>query len=306
MCIIIVFIAHNPVVLEELETYTPMLKELMSQKQFNVIYLEILLLKKCCEPTLECGMAIQKCSTSCIKDLSALMKLKIQWNLVEALINHGTVPDEASIEVSMHMYKKPESTLFIAKRVDGVVQYSQLLSLAVSMEWHGVFVRHCISRGGKFSPDDIWSVLKWKDDSKAKSMLKVLLKNGGVANTKNDKGQYPLNFLLEKNMFAKALILLKHNVDASTVDVRDLIRKVIKLKATDSSIKALKCVIECKERNRDIKDELNASLAIAYKDEQYELTALLIEYGADISQIADKFTTPVHVATTIALHVKGK
>ena len=294
---------------EVLETYTPMLEKLICQPQFNFIHLEVLLLKQCSIPipNIKCGIAIQKCSTFCIKELSALMKLGLQWNLVVALINHGTVPDEAAIEVSIHIYNKSVSTLFIAEKVLGVVQYDHLLSLAISKEWHGQFVNYCISQGGKFSPNDIWSVLKWKDDSKIKSLFKKLLKNGGSVNVKNSKGQCPLNFLLENNMFTRVLILLKYNADTSAVDITNLITKLIKLKAgvTDYSIKALKGIIECKGTIADIKDELNASLTVAFKSEHYELAALLIEYGADITHITDKSTTPVHVATTITLHIKG-
>ncbi|XP_065902411.1 uncharacterized protein [Dysidea avara] len=190
--ILAVGVGHNPVVPEVLETYTPMLEKLICQPQFNFIHLEVLLLKQCSIPipNIKCGIAIQKCSTFCIKELSALMKLGLQWNLVVALINHGTVPDEAAIEVSIHIYNKSVSTLFIAEKVLGVVQYDHLLSLAISKEWHGQFVNYCISQGGKFSPNDIWSVLKWKDDSKIKSLFKKLLKNGGSVNVKNSKGQY--------------------------------------------------------------------------------------------------------------------
>ena len=259
----LIYTGYIPVVLESLDTYTPMIQQLICQPEFNILHLGVLLLEKCGIP-IPGGFAVDKCCTFCIKSISAYMKQGMSWDLVQALIKHGTVPDVAAIEISMQ-YNKPKATLFIAENIKETVPYDHFLSLAISMEWHGQFVNYCISQGGRFSPNDIWSVLRWENDSKAESMLEKILKNGGSADVKDIKGCLPLNFLLDNNMFTKVLILLKHGADTSTVDISGLIKKLIKL-------------------------------------------ALLIECGADITCIADhdKSTTPVHVATIIALYVKGK
>jgi len=285
-----------------------MIKQLIYQPEFNILHLGVLFLKKC-EIPIPGGIAVDKCSTLCIKTLSAYMKQGMSLDLVKALIKHGTVPDVAAIEASMQ-YNKPKQTLSIAEKIKETVPYDHLLSLAISMEWHGQFVDYCISQGGKFSHNDIWSLLKWKNDSKIESMLEKVLKNGGSGDVKDKKGDLPLNFLLKNNMFTKVLVLLKHGADTSTVDISDLIEKIMKLKigTTDCSTKVLAGIIESKSKRMDIKDELNRSITIVFKNKQYELAALLIEYGANITSITDhdKSTTPVHVATTIALHVKGK
>ena len=297
---------------ELLETYTPMIQQLICQPEFNIVHLGVLLLENCVTPIpgMKWGIAVNRCSTSCIKDLSVLMKQGMRWELVEALIKHGTVPDAAAIEVSMYQYNKPKAALFIAKKVKDSVQYDHLLSLAISKEWYGSFIKYCISKGGKFSYNDLWSVLRWKNDSKVESMLEKILKNGGSADVKDDKGQLPLTVLLKKNMFTKVLILLEYGADTSTVDISDLIKKLIKLKTgtNNCSTKVLNSILKNKSKLMNIKDELNQSLTIAFKNKQYELAALLIEYGADITHITDhdKSTTPVHVATIIALYVKGK
>ena len=302
----LVYTGYTPVVLELLDTYTPMIQQLICQPEFNILHLGVLLLEKYGIPILG-GFAVDKCSTFCIKNISAYMKQGMSWDLVEALIKHGTVPDVAAIEISMQ-YNRPKATLFIAENVKETVPYDHLLSLTISMEWHGQFVKYCINQGGKFSPNDIWSVLRWENDSKAESMLEKILKNGGSADVKDIKGHLPLNFLLDNNMFTKVLILLNHGADTSTVDISGLIKKLIKLETTDCSTMVLNGIIKSKSKKMDIKDELNRSLTIVFKNKCYDLAALLIECGADITYIADhdKSTTPVHVATIIALYVKGK
>lgn len=276
-----------------------MIEKLIRQQEFNIVHLEFLLLKKSVPGVT--GIAEDRCSTSSIKELSKLIAKGMSWDLTKALIKHGTIPDVAAIEASMQ-FKNPKKTLFIAEKVQGNVPCNRLLSLAISKKWHGSFVNYCINKGGKFSPKDIWHVLTWENNT----ILETVLNNGGNADEK-DKGQTPLNFLLKSNSFEKVLILLKHNADTSTVDIRGLVDSM-KDGVNDCSMKVLSEIICSKSKLMSIIDELNRALTIALKRKQYELAVLLIKSGADIAYacITDKSTTPVHVATTIALHVKGK
>ena len=124
---------------------------------------------------------------------------------------------------------------------------------------------------------------------------------------KNDKGQLPLDFLLQQGMFKSALTLLELKIDTSGIDIIGTMKSVKKYDADRHPIiKILGGIIENKKQPPDLlKQELTSALKYAFTNNKYDVAAMLINHGADISSCVDKSTTIVHVATKIVLHVDG-
>ena len=134
------------ITLEPLDSYTPVIERLITLHEFRVIHLEVLLLPKCkAVPKLKTGIAINKCSTACIKNLSEIM-MQTGWKLVEALIEHGTVPDIKCIEVATEKYGE-DRTLYLTQCIEEKTKhnnicYNSLLSKAIRKKWNDRFVHH--------------------------------------------------------------------------------------------------------------------------------------------------------------------
>ena len=303
------FVGHHAIILEPLDSYTPVIEKLITLHEFSVIHLEVLLLPKCkAVPKLKTGIAINKCSTACIKNLSEIM-METGWKLVDALIEHGTVPDIKCIEVATEKYGE-DRTLYLTQCIEekskhNNICYNSLLSKAIRKKWNDRFVHHCLA---KFAAEDVWTVLKkWSHDSRKHNLLKLITSQDGAMDIQNDKGQLPLDFLLEQGMFNVALVLLEFKIDCSGIDIIKTIKSVKKYKANRHPIfKILSGIIENKKQSPDLLiQELTSALKYAFTNNRYDVAAVLIDHGADIRSCVENFTTVVHVATKIALHVNG-
>ena len=280
--------------------------------KLEVIYLEILLLRKCkALPNLKTGMAIDKCSTACIKKLSKLMKqTNLEWKLVEALIKHGTIPDVGCIEIAMERYTE-DRTFYLMQQVEKQgnqnICYDSHLSLAICKKWNDKFVSHCLKQGAQFTANNVWTVLQWKNSPAKDNLLKLMVSQDGVMDMQNGKGQLPLEFLLEQGKYQGALKLLEFNIDTSGIDIIKIVKILRKCTADKRPTEILSKVIQNKKNDPDIlKQELTAALKYTYENNRYHEVAVLIDYGADISSCVEESTTIVHVATKIVLHVDGK
>lgn len=279
--------------------------------EFKAIHLEILFLEKCkARPNLKTGMALNKCSTACIKKLSKIMLQTKEWKLVETLIAHGTVPDLKCIENAIEKYDE-DKALFLTQEVEkdkhNNICYDHLLSMAIDKKWHDKFVQHCLKQGGKFAPKDVWGILHWKNDPVKDILLKQMVSQDGAMDVQNQKGQIPLHFLLEQGMFTCALTLLKFKIDTSKINMIEIIKTLKKHNANKHPIITMLCeIIKNKKTSPDLlEEELTFAFRYAFNDERYEMAVVLIDYGADINSCVDDSTTIVHVATEIVLHVKG-
>ena len=259
---------------------------------------------------LKTGMAIKKCSTACIKNLSEIMIQTREWKLVEALIEHGTIPDVECIKVATEKYGE-NRTLYLTQHIEEKTKhsnicYDSLLSKAICKKWNDTFVHHCLRQGAKFAAKDIWTVLKWTHDSRKYNLLRQIVSQDGAMDVRNDKGQLPLDFLLEQGMFKGALTLLEFKIDTSGMDIIKTMKSVKKYDATRHPIiEIFGGIIENKKQPPDLlKQELTSALKYAFTNNRYDVAAMLINYGADISSCVEKSTT-VHVATKIVLHVDG-
>ena len=290
--------------------YTSVIEKLITFPEFRVVQLEVLLLCKCkALPNLKTGMAINKCSTACIKELSKLMEQNMEWKLVETLIEHGTVPDIKCIDIAVEKHDE-HKTFFLIQQIEKTTQnkvcYDNLLSIAVHKKWSDRFVDYCLKKGSKFAAKDIWTVLRWADDSTKRNLLKLMMSQDGAMDIQNSKGQLPLDFLLEQGMFNGALTLLKLNLDTSGIEI---IKTIKTLKKYDVNkypiITILDKVIENKINAPGHKQELNSALIYTFTNNQYDIAFVLIDRGADINTCVDKSTTVVHVATKIVLHLDG-
>ena len=278
--------------------------------KFKVIYLEVLLLETCkAKPNLKAGMAIGKCSTACIKELSKFILQTKEWKLVQALIDHGTVPDVRCIKVAME-HCSEDNALYLIKQVEKAkhsICYVTLLSLAIGKKWNNNFVNHCLKHDAKFAAKDIWNVLQWGNSPEKDNLLKLMASQDGAMNVRNKKGQSPLEFLLEQGRSNTALTLLEFSLDTSEIDVIKTIGTLKKYKAENNPTKILCRIIENKKTHPDLlKEELTEALIYAVKNSRYEVAAVLIDYGADIKSCVDESTTIVHVATNIVLQTDGK
>lgn len=290
--------------------YTSVIENLITFPKFKVMYLEVLLLCQCkAAPNINAGMAINKCSTVCIKELSKLMIQIKEWELVEALIEHGTVPDIKCIEIAMEQYNE-DRTLYVIQHIEKAehnICYVSLLSLAIRKEWNDKFVSHCLKQGAKFAAKDIWTVLQWKNSPAKDNLLKLMVSQDGAMDIQNNKGQLPLDFLLEQGRSNSALTLLEFNLDTSKINIIETIKKLKKYSPDKHPIKILSKIIENKKTDPDLlKQELTDALKYAFENNKYNVAAVLIEHGADINTCVDESTTVVHVATKIALHADGK
>lgn len=304
---------YPTVLLKPFNCYTSVIEKLITYPEFGVIHLEVLLLQKCeALPNLKTGMAINKCSTACIKELSKLMIIKMEWKLVETLIEHGTVPDIKCIEIAIEQYGE-NRTLYLTHQVEksnrNKICYDNLLSLAICKKWCGKFVDYCLKQGAKFSDKDTWTVLKWRKDSTKQILLKQIMSQDGAMNVQNNEGQLPLEFFLEQGMINDALALLKFSLDTSKIDIVKTIKGFQKYDVSEHLIKILNGIIKNKKNVPipDLKHELNHALKYAFTNKQYKVALVLINHGADINSfVVDKSTTTaVHVATEIVLHLDG-
>ena len=230
---------------------------------------------------------------------------------MEALVEHGTVPDIKCIEVATEKYGE-DRTLFLTHCIEektkhNNIRYNGLLSKAICKKWNDRFVRHCLKQGAKFAEEDVWTVLKWPNDSRKYDLLKLIVSQDGAMDIQNDKGQRPLDFLLEQGMFTVALNLLEFKIDTSGIDIIKTIKSVKKYDANKHPIfKILYGIIENKKQPPEILiQELTSALKYAFTNKRYDVAVMLIDHGADISSCVEKSTTIVHVATKIALHVNG-
>ena len=298
--------------IQPLDCYTSVIQKLTSSPEFKTIYLEVLLLRKCkTMPNLKTGMAINKCSTACIKELSKLMVQSKEWELVEALIKHGTIPDVGCIETAMEQYTE-DNALYLMQQVEKIdnhnICYNSFLSSAINKQWIDKFVGHCLKQGAQFTTEHVWTVLQqWKNCPEKDKLLKLMVSQGELMNMKNDKlQQLPLEFLLEQGRYKVALTLLEFNIDTSKIDIIKTINILKKCTADKHPIEMLCKVIENKKNDPVLKVELTAALKYAYENDRYVEAAVLIDHGADISSCVEKSTTVVHVAAKIVLHVDGK
>ena len=279
--------------------------------KFKIIYLEVLLLKTCkAKPKVKTGMAIGKCSTACIKELSKFITQTKEWNLVQALIEHGTVPDVKCIEIAMAHCSNEDNALYLIKQVEKAqhsICYDTLLSLAIDKRWNNNFVSHCLKNGAKIAAKQVWTVLLWKNSPEKDNLLKLMVSQDKAMDVRNKKGQLPLEFLLQEGRSNTALTLLEFNLDTSKIDMIKTIQTLKKYDADKNPIRILCRIIENKKTNHDLlKEELTKALMYAFKNSRYEVAAVLIEYGADIKSCVDESTTIIHVATDIVLRTSGK
>ena len=254
-------------------------------------------------------MAIGKCSTACIKELSKFILQTKEWKLVQALIEHGTVPDVRCTEVAME-HCSEDKALYLIKQVEKAkhsICYVTLLSSAIGKKWNDNFVRHCLKHGAKFAAKNIWTILQWGNCPEKDNLLKLMAPQDEDMNVRNKKGQLPLEFLLEQGRSNTALTLLEFSLDTSEIDIIETIGKLKKYKAENHPIKILCKIIKNKKIHPDIlKEELTKALVYAFKNSRYEVAAVLIDHGADIKSCVDESTTLVHVATNVVLHTEGK
>ena len=260
-------------------------------------------------PNLKTGMAINKCSTACIKEFSKFMIQTKEWELVEALIEHGTVLDIGCIKTAMEWYTE-DNALYLMQQVEKIgnhqICYNSFLSSAICKQWNDKFVSHCLKQGAQFTAKQLWSVLQWKNSPAKDKLLKLMVSQDGLINVRN-KGQLPLEFLLEQGRYKGALTLLEFNIDTSGIDIIKTIIVLKKYTADKHPIEILCKIIENKKNNPDVlKQELTAALKYAYENDRYEEAAVLIDQGADIYSCVEESTTVVHIATKIVLHVNGK
>ena len=303
-------LGYHTIILEPLDCYTPIIEKSITLPVFTVTHLEVLLLPKCkALPKLVTGMAMNKCSTACIKNLSQVM-MQTGWKLVEALIQHGTVPDIRCIEVATEKYGE-DRTLYLTQCIEEKTKhnnicYDSLLSKAICKKWNDRFVHHCLKQGAKFAAKDVWTVLKWTHDSRKYNLLKLIVSQDGAMDVQNDKGQLPLDFLLEQGMFKGALTLLEFKIDCSGIDIVKTMKFLKKYDANRHPIiEILGGIIANKKQPPDLlKQELTSALKYAFTNGRYDMAGMLINHEADISSCVEKSTT-VHVATKIALHVDG-
>ena len=279
--------------------------------KFKLIYLEVLLLETCkAKPKLKTGMAIGKCSTACVKELSKFITQTKEWKLVQALIEHGTVPDVRCIEIAMTHCSSEDDALYLIKQVEKAqhsICYNTLLSSAVDKRWNNNFVSHCLQYGAKLAAKQIWTVLLWKNSPEKDNLLKLMVSQDIAMDVRNKKGQLPLESLLQEGRSNTALTLLEFNLDTSMIDIIKTIQTLKKYSADKHPIKILCRIIENKKINPDLlKEELTEALMYAFKNSRYEVAAVLIDYGADIKSCVDESTTIVHVATDIVLRTSGK
>lgn len=303
------YIGYPTVLLKPLDCYTSIIEKLITFPEFTALHLEVLLLHQCkALPGLKTGMAVNKCSTACIKELSKLMMQTKEWKLVKTLIEHGTVPDIKCIEIAIEQYGE-ERTLYLTHQVEKAnhnICYDSLLSLAVCKKWNDKFVHHCLKQGAKFNPRDVWSVLKWTNDCRKQNLLKLMVSQDGAMDVQNDKEQLPLDFLLEQGMFNGALTLLELKIDTGKIDIIKTIKTLKKYnKSGHLIIKILNGIIENKKNAPNLTQDLTLALKYALANSMYDVAAILINHGADIKACVDKSTTVVHIATKIVLHVDG-
>ena len=221
--------------IKELDCYTLVIEKLIASPMFKIVYLEVLLLHKCeAVPNLKTGMAIDKCSTACIKELSKLMMQIKDWKLIESLIKHGTVPDVKCVEISIEKHTE-DRALYILEQLERKgnhnFPYNHLLSSAICKKWNDKFVSHCLKKGAQFTAKTIWMVLHWKNSPEKDNLFKVMVSKDGVMDLQNDKGQLPLEFLLEQGRLKNALTLLELNIDTSKMDIIKTIKILKKFTA---------------------------------------------------------------------------
>ena len=297
------------VFLKSLSCYTSFIEKLITFPEFKVLHLEVLLLNRCKTlPDIKTGMAKNKCSTACIKELSKPM-MCMKWKLVETLIEHGTVPDINCIYIAATQYGEDRAFFLIQcieKVKDNKICYDNFLSMAIHKKWSDRFIRHCLERGAKFAAKDIWTVLQWPDDATKHNLLILMASQNGAMDVQNDEGQFPLDVLLQQEMFNNALTLLEFNLDTSRIDI---IKKIEALKKYDDKkypiIEILDRIIKNRKNAPGHKQELDSALQYAFTNNQYDVVLVLINHGADINACVDKSTTVVHVATKIVLHLDG-
>ena len=271
--------------IQPLNCYTSVIQKLTSSPEFKTIYLEVLLLHKCKTiPNMKTGMAINKCSTACIKDLSKLMMQTTEWELIETLIKHGTIPDVRCIKTAMEQYTE-DSALYLMQQVEKIgnhnICYNSFLSSAICKQWNDKFVSHCLKQGAQFTAKHVWTVLEGKNCPEKDKLLKLMVSQSELMNTRNDKGQLLLEFLLEQGMFKGALTLLGFKIDTSGIDIIKIIKILRKFTADKHPIEILSNIIKNKKNFPDV--ELTAALKYAYENESYAEAAVLIDHGADIN-----------------------
>jgi len=251
-------------------------------------------------------MARGKCKTVCIRLTDFMNKFHPNLCLIKVLIEHGTRPCLGCIIVAIDQ-RKPDAAVFFChelKRIEPKfsVDYRELLKMALRKRCLGTFVHHCIKQGTRFAGDDIWIVLSWKSTEITEEILKLLLMYGGSADVKNDNDQLPLNFLLDHGIFTASVTLLQFPVDASTVDVSTMIRK--HAKNDMFTVELLSLILDKGGNVMGINDKLPSPMVCALEKSRYDLAALMVDHGAELTKIGveKSATTSVHAATKISLH----
>ena len=251
-------------------------------------------------------MAKGKCKTVCIRLTDFMDKYQPNLSLIKVLIEHGTKPCLGCVIVSIDQ-RKPDVAVYVCNELKRSepklsIDYRELLKLALHKRCLGVFMHHCVKHGARFAGDDIWIVLNWKATEITEEILKLLLTYGGSADVKNDEDQLPLNFLLDRGIFSASVTLLQFPVDAGTVDVSSVIKKHGKNEIF--TVELLSLILDKGGNVMGINTKLPSPIVCTLEKNRYDLAALLVDYGAQLTKIGveKSATTSVHAATKISLH----
>ena len=287
--------------------FTPVVEKLLNIDVAELSHWEFLFIKPSKKKLLpQSGMAKGKCKTVCIQLTDFMDKFQPNLSLIKALIEHGTKPCLGCIIIGIDQ-RKPDVAVFLCNELKRTEQkhnidYRELLKMALHKRCLGTFVHHCVKHGARFAGDDIWIVLNWKTTDISEDILKLLLMYGGSTDVKNDEGQLPLNFLLDRGIFSASVTLLQFAVDASSVDVSSMIRKHGKNEIF--TVELLSLILDKGGSVVGINAKLPSPMVCALEKNRYDLAALLVDHGAELTKIGieKSATTSVHAATKISLH----
>lgn len=251
-------------------------------------------------------MAKGKCKTVNIRLTEFMDKFQPNLNLIKALIEHGTRPCLGCVIVAIDQ-RKADVAVFLCGELRRTepklgIDYRELLKMALHKRCLGTFVHYCVKQGARFAGDDIWIILSWKPTEMTDEILKLLLTYGGSTDVKNNDNQLPLNFLLDHGIFSASVTLLQFPVDASTIDVSMLIRK--HGKNDIFTVELLSMILDKGGSVIGVTSKLPSPMICALEKNRYDLAALLVDYGAELTKIGveKSATTSVHAATKISLH----
>ena len=291
----------------ERSEFTPVIEKLISLAVAELPHWEFLFIKPSKKKSLpKSGMAKGKCKTVCIHLTDFMDKFQPNLSLIKALIEHGTRPCLGCIIVSIDQ-RKPDVAVFLCNELKRTEQkhgidYRELLKMALQKRCLGTFVHHCVKYGARFAGDDIWIILNWKATEITEEILKLLLTCGGSTDVKNSENQLPINFLLDHGIFSASVTLLQFAVDASVVDVSSVIRK--HGKNDIFTVELLSLILDKGGNVMGINAKLPSPIVCALEKNRYDLAALLVDHGAELTKIGveKSATTSVHAVTKISLH----